>query len=542
MKENNYAELNFYNRKNQYYRNIMKKLLLISLNAILFAFTGFSQHPNVMISNSNSPEEPSVAIDPNNTNRMIAGANINNYYYSEDGGFSWSEGLLSSPTNGVWGDPVTMVDNLGNYYFFHLSNPAVGSWIDRIVCQKSTDGGLTWNDGSYMGLNGSKAQDKEWVSIDRKNGIIYSTWTQFDDHGSSNPNDRSNILFSRSLDSGESWSQAKRINEVDGDCIDSDNTVEGAVPAVGPEGQIYVAWAGPLGIVFDKSYDQGETWLENDIFITDFPGGWDYAIPGIYRANGLPVTCCDTSYSQHRGTIYVNWSDQRNGTDDTDVWVIKSTDQGETWSEPIRVNDDPPGKQQFFTWMTIDQVTGYIYFVFYDRRNYDDNNTDVFMAVSKDGCETFSNFEISESPFLPFSSVFFGDYTNVAAHNNVIRPIWTRLDNSNLSVWTAIIDPVILSFDEHETDAIPVALDQNFPNPFTETTHFSFKVRQEATISLKIMDVFGREIIALVNKEKREPGVYFEHFNSAQYDLSPGVYYFSLKGDNVIQVRKMIIE
>ena len=520
----------------------MKKNLLVLINLMILSFTGFTQHLNVMISNTNSPEEPSINIDPNNTNRLIAGANINNYYFSNDGGFTWTVGLLVSPTNGVWGDPVTMVDNDGNYYFFHLSNPAVGSWIDRIVCQKSTDGGLTWNDGSYMGLNGNKAQDKHWVAIDRTDGYIYSTWTQFDNYGSSNPTDRSNIMFSKSIDNGETWAPALRINEVDGDCIDSDNTVEGAVPAVGTDGQIYVAWAGPAGIVFDKSYDQGQTWLENDIFITEFPGGWDYAIPGIYRANGLPVTCCDLSDGENRGTIYVNWTDQRFGESDTDVWVVKSTDQGETWSEPIRANDDPPGKQQFFTWMTIDQITGYVYFVFYDRREYEDDNTDVFMAVSKDGCQTFSNFVISETPFLPSSWVFFGDYTNIAAHNNVIRPIWARLDNSSLSVWTAIIDPVILTVNEESQPGIPVALDQNFPNPFKETTHFSFKLKQQATVSLKIMDLFGRQIATLVDHEKRNPGVYFEHFNAGGYSMNPGVYYFSLQGENINQIRKMIIE
>ncbi len=200
----------------------------------------------------------------------------------------------------------------------------------------------------HGGLNGTKAQDKEWGTIDRNNGNIYVTWTQFDDYGSSNPNHRTNIMFSKSTDSGATWSPAKRINEVDGDCIDSGNTVEGAVPTVGPNGEIYVSWAGPLGIVFDKSYDEGETWLDNDIFVSDFPGGWAFDIPGIYRCNGMPVTVCDVSGGPNHGTIYINWSDQRNGIDDTDVWLVKSTDGGETWSERKRVNDDPPGKQQFF--------------------------------------------------------------------------------------------------------------------------------------------------------------------------------------------------
>nr|MBK9651771.1 glycosyl hydrolase [Bacteroidota bacterium] len=123
------------------------------------------------------------------------------------------------------------------------------------------------------------------------------------------------------------WSTPVRINKVAGDCIDSDNTVEGAVPAVGPNGEIYVAWAGPNGLVFNRSFDEGNTWLSSETPIDPMPG-WDYAIPGIYRANGLPVTACDVSGGAYTGTVYVNWSDQRNGASNTDVWLAKSTDSG----------------------------------------------------------------------------------------------------------------------------------------------------------------------------------------------------------------------
>lgn len=420
----------------------MKKIfpILFFLFA-LFANEIIAQHQNIIISSSNSPEEPTIYINPKNTDQIIAGSNINNLFNSYDGGYTWSVSTLTSIANGVWGDPVTIIDTAQNYYFFHLSWPATGSWIDRIVCQKSTDFGQTWNDGSYMGLNGTKAQDKEWAVVDRSNNNIYVTWTQFDDYGSSNPEHLSIIRFSKSTDEGETWSPAIKINEVDGDCIDGDNTVEGAVPAVGPNGEIYVSWAGPVGLVFDRSLDQGDTWLNEDIFVDPFPGGWDFNIPGISRCNGMPITVCDLSGGDHHGNIYINWSDQRNGTDDTDVWMVKSTDGGDTWSAPRRVNDDLPGKQQFFTWMSIDQVTGYLWFVWYDRRNYTDNNTDVYMAVSRDGGESFFNFKISESPFLPTSGTFFGDYNNISSHNNVIRPIWTRLHQGQLSVWTAIVDP-----------------------------------------------------------------------------------------------------
>ncbi len=353
---------------------------------LLFAVSLYAQHTNVKIAEGTSSlSEPSIYIDPNNTDHLVAGAILDKHYVSYDGGFSWNTGSLNS-SYGVWGDPCLIIDGNGDYYYFHLSNPSNGSWIDRIVCQKSEDDGVSWSNGTYMGLNGTKAQDKQWAVVDYTNNHIYVTWTQFDDYGSPSPEDFSNIHFSKSTDGGETWTDALRINEISGDCIDEGNTTEGAVPAVGPNGEIYVSWAGPEGLVFDKSFDEGETWLDADIFVSDIAEpGWAYNIPGISRCNGLPITCCNLSETQYNGDIYINWTDQLNGQDDTDVWFVKSSDGGETWTERTRVNDDPPGKQQFFTWMTVDQITGYIWFVFYDRRNYEDNNTDVYMAVSTDG-------------------------------------------------------------------------------------------------------------------------------------------------------------
>ena len=416
----------------------MKRAVLLPLLILLF-LRFYGQYPNITVGTTNFPNEPSIAFDPANPEIVVAGANTDNFYYSSDGGYSWEHSILMSPW-GVWGDPCIIVDTAGSFYFFHLSNTSGATWIDRIVCQRSDDGGMTWNDGTYMGLNGTKNQDKEWAVVDPETNAIYVTWTQFDSYGSNNPLDSTTILFSRSLDRGETWSTPVRLNKVAGDCIDEDNTVEGAVPAVGPEGQIYVSWAGPAGLVFTRSLDGGVTWPVENIFVSDIGGGWDYSIPGIYRANGLPVTVCDRSEGPFRGRIYINWSDQRNGPEDTDVFIVRSDDGGLTWSDPIRVNDDEPGRQQFFTWMTVDQATGYLYLVFYDRRDHADNTTDVFLAVSKDGGDTFDNIKINEDPFEPFSGIFFGDYTNIWAHNGIVRPIWTELSNFNLRLVTAIID------------------------------------------------------------------------------------------------------
>lgn len=382
--------------------------------------------------------EPSISINPANPANMVAGAVLDQVFYSLDSGKTWTGDTLVS-SFGVWGDPVVVSDTAGAHYFLHLSDPNGDNWsgdqiLDRIVIQKSVDGGKSWNNGSYTGMFHPKDQDKHWAVVDPKTNAIYITWTQFDKYGTSDKNYESNILFSKSLDGGETWSEAIRINQIPGNCVDGDSTTEGAVPAVGPDGTIYVTWANQEKLFFDKSTDGGETWLEEDKVIAEQPGGWDIDVEGIQRANGMPVTICDLSEGPHRGDLYVNWVDDRSGN--YDVWFSKSEDGGETWSDPSRINDDEGEADQFFTWMTVDQSSGYLYAVFYDRRNLKGYDTDVFLAVSRDGGASWENLKISEKPFRSNPMVFFGDYNHISAVNGVVRPIWTRIDDLVMGVWT----------------------------------------------------------------------------------------------------------
>lgn len=425
---------------------MLKKFKIIAPFIIVLSASvnGFCQHKNVLISSKNEPEEVTICINPKNPAQIAAGSNINNYYFSSDTGKTWHSGILKSKY-GVWGDPCIIADTSGNFYYFHLSNPSDGNWIDRTVCQKSSDGGISWSSGTYSGLNGKKAQDKHWAVFDPITNGIYVTWTQFDKYGSKNPLDSTHILFTSSFDGGLNWSKAVRLDEKGGDCIDDDKTVEGAVPTVGPKGEIYVSWAGEKGIYFDYSLDSGKTWLKNDIFVADMPGGWNTNIDGLSRCNGMPVTCCDISPSKYNGTIYINWADERNGSENNDIFIAKSNDKGITWSKPIKVNNDSTKNQQFLTWMAVDPVNGNINIVFYDRRNYKDKRTDVYLARSTDGGATFKNIKISANPFSPNSLIFMGDYNNISAYNDIVMPIWTRLDDFNrLSVWTAIINTTLI--------------------------------------------------------------------------------------------------
>lgn len=422
----------------------MKKLLfLISFPALLLG----QEYKNVKIGESAPMRrgicEPSISINKKDPNNVTAGAILDKVFYSNDGGLTWTGDTLKS-SYGVWGDPVLISDFEGNQYFFHLSDPTGKNWkseeiLDRIVCQKSTDGGKTWNDGSYMGLDHPKDQDKQWVAVDPNNNNLYTTWTQFDKYGSKDTADKTNILFSMSTDRGESWSEAVQINELSGNCLDGDSTTEGAVPAVGPDGEVYVAWAFNEKIYFNSSLDGGKTWSKTNVEITDQPGGWDIDVPGLQRANGMPVTVCDVSNGPHRGTIYVNWVDDRKGH--YDVWFSKSTDKGKSWSKPKKINDDKGKADQFFTWISCDPVTGYLYTVFYDRRDLDGLQTNVYMAYSIDGGKHWTNERINKKTFTPNPLVFFGDYNHIDAYNGMVRPIWTQMAaDGGMSIWTAIIN------------------------------------------------------------------------------------------------------
>ena len=524
----------------------MKITIKILLVLHLFSSVICSQFTNRKVSSDDAyfPEEVSIAINPKNPLQISAGSNLNYFYSSSTSGKFWDTKVLTSSL-GVWGDPCLVYDVNGNVYYAHLSNPVDGNWIDRIVVQKSVDGGTTWNDGKGVGLNFPKKQDKEWLAVDHSNSEfrnnIYISWTEFDQYDSDDPNDSTRIVFSYSKNEGESWSAPIKVSDKSGNCLDGDNTVEGAVPAVGPNGEVYVAWAGPLGIMFDRSFDGGKT-FGKDIFVSDMPGGWDFNVPGIMRCNGLPITACDISKSEYRGNVYVGWSDQRNGTNNTDIFFCRSRDKGETWDEVVRVNNDTTERHQFFTWMTVDSTSGNIYFVFYDRRNTTELATDVYIARSTDGGEIFQNYLVSESSFIPNVNIFFGDYTGIAAYKGVIKPIWMRLNENVLSIWTADITDAELDETSTSTEQNIVKnylLFQNYPNPFNPTTIISYSIPERSYVTITIYDVLGKKVTELFNGTK-QAGVHEVEF-VADNNLSSGVYFYEIKTPKYRAVNKMML-
>lgn len=520
------------------------------------------QYQNVLISAQFNPHEPSIMINPKNSNQIVAGAciyyfgadtSISGYYYSTNGGLNWSGGVLLSTLARPSGDPVIIVDTAGNFYYIQNSNWAVVPPWDRHLVMKSTNGGMNWLTGSIYGKNGNKAQDKPWGCVDWSNSIwrnnIYATWSEFSNILEPTTSDSSIILFTKSTNGGLNWSNPLRISKRKGDARDSSNTVEGAVPCTGPNGEIYVSWSGPInlysgqyGIFFNKSTDGGNTWLDSERVAGEQPGGWSLVINGLIRCNGFPVTCCDISNGPYRGNIYINFSDQRNGTSNTDIWLIKSTNGGLNWSAAKRVNNDNSNKHQFFNWMTIDQSTGYLYFVFYDQRNCASLTTNVYIARSTDGGETFQNSRVNTNTINLSTNVFMGDYINISAANGHVRPIWT---GSPFTIYTAIVDTFYSIGINKISEEIPESfrLYQNYPNPFNPSTKIKYQIVKSGFVNIKVFNVLGREITTLIN-EFHPAGIYETQFpNQSEnvYNLPGGIYFIKMETDNFIAVNKMIL-
>ena len=400
--------------------------------------------PNVQIplasgSYTYSGCEPSIDIDPNNPNNIAVGSILDGYHYSEDYGKTWKAERLESPY-GVYGDPVLKFNGKGNVFYLHLSSYNKTSHLDRIVCQRADDLKGKFNEGSYSKPNGSKVQDKHWIVIDPETDDIYMTWTQFDAYNSSNSQDSSFIHFAKSSDDGETWTDPVRISIKGGDCLDGDDTVEGAMPALGREEMLYTVWSGPHGLMLRSSADRGQTWSPTEQMLFEHEGGWTIDVPDFYRSNGLPVFISDhNADSPHYGNLYLNWAIEDDETGRTSVLFSKSEDNGESWSSPVQVHKDSSQYNHFLTWMTVDPSNGNLHFVYY-RKSRKSKATDVVWASSKNGGESFDEEVISEQSFEPSGTVFFGDYLNIAAVDNVVRPVWPRMDNGKITLWTALIN------------------------------------------------------------------------------------------------------
>ncbi len=225
---------------------------------------------------------------------------------------------------------------------------------------RSVDSGQTWptRAPAYGG-------DKNWMAIDRTAGIgagnIYCSWQT-----SSNP--FAPATFTRSEGGGVAF---------DGPFALPTTSNYGTI-AVGPDGAVY-----QIGSVFGTS-------TFNMVRSADIknPGSWPTFTsrsvgmsgslvfsepPNPEGLAGQPWIAVNHAPGSLNGQVYVLCSVRPSGADPMDVHFVRSTNGGDSWSTPIRINDDPAGagNVQWFGTMSV-APNGRIDAVWIDTRDTGD--------------------------------------------------------------------------------------------------------------------------------------------------------------------------
>jgi len=432
----------------------------------------------------------------------------------------------------------------------------------NIYFSSSFDGGKTW--GRNLNITDNSTPYPLTVDIEAdKQGTIYLVW-----------GDEAvfNIYFAMSSDSGKSWSKSVMVNDLPGYAGSPSLTVDN-------DGTIYVTWSDDrydalLDVYFAKSVDQGSTWTNPAVRVNDWTSGFQ----------GFSNIAVHKTTPDIRD-IYVSWTDSRDGHGE--VFFSKSLDGGEIWEENVRVSDgDWASKSR----MCVDNE-GVIHIACQGRRpdgnltifyGYSNNsgNAWYYKMISADTFDLQHNVDIvtdrgdnlytvwKATPFLsgsePDYHIYFAmsqdggqtwseplirvDDTTMAgnhspriavANDGRIRVTWSgckqTIDDENIYFsWGQ--GPDWLVWEDEDDPPIPrFSLRQNYPNPLNSTTAISYQLSalsgQQLTVSLKIYNILGKEVITLVDK-KQKAGSYrvvWDGRDNQGKEVSSGIYFCRLE-------------
>jgi hypothetical protein len=281
---------------------------------------------------------------------------------------------------------------------------------------------------------------------------LFVTYTDFDSSGVCGPSaSRFAIELVSSTDGGVTWSAPAVIDDGCSPFSVSGLFDQGSQVAVGPRGEVYVAWEFFHADYFTrelrirKSSNHGSSFGPS-VKVSDVTAVGDgFTFQGGFRNNEFPMLAVDRSGTRTNGNVYIAWNDGRNLqipnlVDNglygyADVLLSRSTTGGASWSAPVRVNTNPeplPGgrrSDQFMPSVAVDN-TGRVGACWYDRRKDPSNYAvDRFCGMSTDVGMTFTNTRVTVASWLPtlatepvYAATYMGDYDGLASDATKAMP------------------------------------------------------------------------------------------------------------------------
>ncbi|MFL5869044.1 MAG: sialidase family protein [Thermoleophilaceae bacterium] len=439
--------------------------------------------------------EPYVALNPRNPRNAVAiwqqdrwsngGANGLGGGYTTDGGTTWSQTAApfshctggNAANNGNYDratDPWATFAPDGTAYFISLSLAVPDFNPHEVAVARSTNGGATWSSPVTLlkDTSGNFSNDKESISADPGNAnYVYAVWDRL-----VIPNEQSQgdapgrafasygpTWFARTTNGGGSWQAARKIYDpaLDGPGQGRNDQTIGNQIVVLPNGTLVDGFAlahndnahhrKGIKVALIRSTDKGATWEQHaTVAARELTVGVSDPTTGapLRTSDELPEIAVDrSSNGRTRGNLYAVWQDARfNNGDHDEIAFARSTDGGNTWSDPKRIST-PTGKAAFTAAIAVagDGTVGVVY---YDLRHDDSGAplaTDVWMTISSDGGATWSEqhlsgpFDMTKAPEA--GGYFVGDYIGLTVGGNTFHPVWVEATGTQnvTDVYTASV-------------------------------------------------------------------------------------------------------
>lgn len=416
----------------------------------------------------NAEVEPWVAVNPHSPANLIGvwqqdrwsngGAHGLVAGFSFDGGVTWKQTNLpfSACANGLGyeraSDPWVSIGPDGTAYTVSISfnqsnnNNAVAAAVSR-------DGGQTWGNLSVVIADNEPTvqffNDKESVTANPvKAGTAYAVWDRLEQP---NGNPYANLhtaafrgpaLFSKTVDGGLTWSSPSVIVKVPS----RQQTIGNQIVVNPKNGTLYDFFnliSPPFSVTaskvaFIESTDDGATWTKPQIIA-------DLRTVSVTDPNtGEPVRTGDIipepAIDPATGQLYVVWQDSRfNDGQFDEIALSTSTDGGQTWSAPVRVNT-PEGRPAFNPSVRVNSA-GTVAVTYYDFRDLAADNTatlptNYWRTTSTNGGLSFGSELHLAGPFdmktAPVAEGFFiGDYAGLDAKATAFIPFFVQTNSGN---------------------------------------------------------------------------------------------------------------